>query len=107
MYVGKTFANSPPENTIFSVQSICVGGLEASAANAQKVAEVLYDAPSNGISTQNRGTEEFCTLPVVSGPPGGNTTGGGASFDPNGAHGLKLSLGAMAAFVVSGVLLSM
>ena len=103
--MGRTFANSPPENTIFSVQSICVGGLPATNENAQKVAEVLLDAPSNTISTQNRGTDEFCTLPVVTGTGTNGGNNGTATFDPNVGQGLKLSFMAMSAFVVSVVLL--
>ena len=79
--------------------------MEASAQNALKVAEVLADSPSNAITGANRGNEDFCTLPTVAGNP--NNGGDGATFDPNSGHGLKLSLGAMAAFVVSGVLLSL
>lgn len=78
-------AGTAPKDILYSVQSICVGGVDFTDTNKQIVANVLNEYPSNQIPAENFGTEPGCALPnFVPNPDGGNSGGGSGNEFRNG-----------------------
>jgi hypothetical protein len=59
---------APAESAVYSVQSICVGGVDYNSQNMQTLAKTIKRYPQNAIAEANRGGSQ-CTLPAVPDEP--------------------------------------
>jgi hypothetical protein len=59
-----TSGSSPTLNT-YGVNYICVGGVNSTIPNLERVSRVLDRSPLNAIEVANKGTLPICSLPAA------------------------------------------